>query len=71
MHGSLEKALSELAEKFENSNKSEFNSIMLLNSRYNALSKNFNLGLISFEEYSRVLNQITYAILEIIKLDEE
>lgn len=71
MHGSLEKALSELVDKFEGSNKSEFNSVILLNSRYNALSKNFNMGLITFEEYSRTLNQITYAILEIIKLDEE
>ncbi|MBK8044904.1 MAG: hypothetical protein IPK21_21005 [Haliscomenobacter sp.] len=70
MNGRLKEALKELAGNLENSNQSEFNSIILLTSRFNALSENFNLGLISFEEYSISSNQITYALLEFLNRRE-
>jgi internalin A len=42
------------------------NDIILLTSRYNAAKKQNNMGLIKFGEWSRIQNQINFALLEII-----
>jgi len=72
MHGRLEDALTELTEQLSHYTKNnDYNTLILLNSRFHNLKNQYNIGIIDFGEYSRTLNQITYAILELIRQREE
>lgn len=71
MHGRLEDALSELTEQMSKAKNSDYNSLILLSSRFHSLNRQYNIGVIDFGEYSRTLNQINYAILELIRQREE
>ncbi len=66
-----ETALRLLIEYVKNRNDDMYNSVLLLSSRYNDLSKQNMLGLITPEKHSMERNRIVFSILEIIQILEE
>jgi len=69
--GQTETALRLLMEYVKGRNDDLYNNVLLISSRFNRISKDNILGIISRENYAMENNQIVYSILEIIKILEE
>lgn len=69
--GQTETALRLLMEIVKDKNDDLYNNVLLISSRYNRISKENILGIISRESYTMENNQIVYSILETIKVLEE
>lgn len=69
--GQIETALRLLMEIVKDNNDDLYNTCLLISSRYNRVSKENILGIITRENYTMETNQIVYSILEIIKILEE
>ena len=69
--GQTETALRLLMEYVKDRNDDLYNNVLLISSRFNRISKDNILGIISRENYAMENNQIVYSILEVIKILEE
>lgn len=69
--GQTETALRLLMEIVKGKNDDLYNNVLLISSRYNRITKENILGIISRESYTMENNQIVYSILETIKIIEE
>jgi hypothetical protein len=70
-NGQIETSLRILSEYVKYKNNDLQNSVTLLASRYNKITKENILGLVSQEQYSVESNKVSYSLLEIVKILEE